>query len=65
MAEATPPSELDVVRLEIRAGFAETRTAIAEVRAAVAEQSSRITALFDAIADLRRDFNEHSHGDAA
>lgn len=52
----------EVLRLEIRAGFAEVRaqvaevrTAVAEVRAAVVEQSLRISTVIDSLADLRRD----------
>ena len=65
MAE-TAPREIDVLRLEMRASFAEMRAGFAEMRAALAEFRSETNARFgtviDAIADLRQDYQGHTHG---
>ena len=70
--------KLDVLALEMRAGFAEvrlalaevrseTRSGLAEVRAELAEQrtqqAERQGTLLDAIADLRNEYRNHTHGD--
>lgn len=55
MSEVT--DELRLLRMEIH-------TLGPELRAGFAEQSTRISTLTDSVADLRREYNNHSHPEA-
>ena len=60
-------AELHVLALEIRAGFAETRTSISELRQQQTEMRQdiieRFGAVLDAVADLAADYQHHHHTD--
>ncbi len=71
-AEEEPMDRLDVLSLEMRAGFAEIRAGLAEQRSGLAElrgefvefrvqQGERHATLNDAIADLRNEYRGHTH----
>jgi hypothetical protein len=61
MSDNETASELKLLRMEIHTLGLEMRAGFAEMRESVATQSTRITTLTDAIADLRREYNGHSH----
>ncbi len=48
-------SDTSVLRLEMRAGFAELRNDVQDVRRSVGT-------VLDSLADFRREYNEHNHG---
>lgn len=64
-AEEEPMDRLDVLSLEMRAGFAELRAGLADVRADLSDfrtqQSDRHATLVDAISDLRNEYRGHTH----
>ncbi|HVM26862.1 MAG TPA: hypothetical protein VM433_04225 [Mycobacteriales bacterium] len=73
-AEEEPMDRLDVLTLEMRAGFAELRAGSAELRGSIAEvraelaefraqQGARHATVIDAIADLRNEYRGHTHGE--
>ncbi|MBW3640162.1 MAG: hypothetical protein KY451_09980 [Actinobacteria bacterium] len=66
---------LQVMTLEIRAGFAEVKSLIAESRGSTidlragmselrADMTTRLDTLFAALAEFRAEYQERTHGDA-
>lgn len=54
--------ELRVVALEMRAGFAEARARDAELSEKLSDLRAFLGQTYDAVADLRNEFEAHNHG---
>lgn len=52
-------SEIKVLQLEVRAGFAESRARDAELSNQVSDTRSYLGETYNAVADLRNDFEAH------
>jgi hypothetical protein len=63
MTTQPQPNELTVLALEVRAGFAEARARDAEISEKISDLRAYLGQMFDAITDLRGEFDHHDHGD--
>jgi hypothetical protein len=61
--QGAPLSELEVLRLEMRAGFAQTQAGFAELRIGLAELRAEVRDLAESMRDLWTEHLAHSHPD--